>query len=339
MPQLSPDQLETELASGKLRAAYFLAGENRHRKEAAIKAIKTAAQVDDFNYCEADYADMPAGDIAAFAGTAPMLSPRRMLVIRRAEKFLAEGRRILAEYLQNPLESSVLVLESGDNKLRDDTLPKACAQAGVSATFYLLRDDEACAWLSRRARQMGLSLASGAADAMVAAAGTDTGALENELEKLSAYAAGRKTPLTSDDALAVLGFEKDENPFELGRALMAGDAKRASELVDRLLDGGEYPVMLLGRITDALQKLVRARRMLAAGLSRDSLFTELGVHRYFDRDFPQQAAAFVNDALLLQSLVKAVEADAELKSSSGSEPRALLKSLILRACHARAGRS
>ena len=338
MPQLSPDQLEAELASGKLRAAYFLAGENRHRKEALIKAIKSAAQADEFNYFEGDAADMRAGDIAALAGTSPMLSSRRLLVIHRAEKFLAADRATLVEYLAQPLESTVLVLETAENKLRDDALPKACAAVGASSVFYHLREEEAASWVAQRARQLGLSLGIGAADALVDAAGGDTAALDTELAKLSAYAGGRKAPLSREDVLATMGFEKDENPFDLGRAVIAGETKRACELTDRLLDGGEYPVMLLGRITDALLKLVRSRRMLAAGMPKESLFNELGLHRYFDRDFPRHAAAYSNDAVLLQALVKAVEADAELKSSSGEEPHALLKSLILRTHHARTAR-
>ena len=338
MPQLSPDQLEAELASGKLRAAYFLAGENRHRKGALIKAIKNAAQADEFNYFEGDAADMRAGDIAALAGTSPMLSSRRLLVIHRAEKFLAADRATLLEYLAQPLESTVLVLETAENKLRDDSLPKACSQAGASSVFYHLRENEAASWVAQRARQLGLSLGVGAADALVEAAGGDTAALESELGKLSAYAFGKKAPLSREDVLATLGFEKDESPFDLGRAVMSGDTRRACELTDRLLYGGEYPVLLLGRITDALLKLVRSRRMLAAGMPKDALFNELGLHRYFDREFPSHAASFSNDALLLQALVKAVEADAELKSSSGEEPHALLKSLIMRTHHARAVR-
>ena len=100
-------------------------------------------------------------------------------------------------------------------------------------------------------------------------------------------------------------------------------------LIDRLLDSGTTPIQLLNIITGVLIKLIKVKRLEAAGLDSQSLAARAGLN-YFDRDFVPQARDFAPLPALVDTLSKSLEYDRELKTSSGSEPGVLLKSLVFK---------
>jgi len=331
MPAPGAQQLERELSAGRLRPFYYLAGEEIYRRDQAVKKIRALVNPDDFNYysAQADKADM--GEVVSLAATAPVFSARRLIILSRADKLKAEPRRLLSDYLSNPLETTCLVLTSDERKAgKDDQIAKICEGAGARFLFYGLRADEAEQWVIERAAEAGSRISREAAGLLVDCAGTDLNALERETSKLLIYTAGSKTAIGPEAVLESLGFSKEENPFELSAALLRRDSARALLLTDKLLADGQEPVFLLSLISSNLMKILKVRRMSAAGTPKQQIFAEARLNAYYDSDFIRAAENFGDDKTLLSAIDKALDAEAALKSSS-AEAGALLKSLILKA--------
>ncbi len=110
------------------------------------------------------------------------------------------------------------------------------------------------------------------------AVGGDLNALSREIEKLALYTADREDKnISKEDVLAGVGFSKEENPFELSNAVQYMNKNKALALADKLLDGGEEPVAVLGKISYPVLKMARIKRMAAAGMAPGEITRAAGL--------------------------------------------------------------
>jgi len=330
MPELTPEKLLAELQKGTLRPVYYFSGEELFRKQEAVRRLKDVVKPDDFNYFETEADACPAGEIVSQASTLPVFSARRLIIVKRANKIKTEGKKIIGEYLANPLESTTLVfICDEDLRKSKDPLPAACAQAGALTAFAGLRPEQACGWVQNYAEQNGAKISPEAVHIIVETVGTDLNALERELTKILMYLADEKVAqITPEHVVESLGFSKEENPFELANAIIDRDPARATRLIDKLLESGEEPLFLLNRISGALTKIIKVIRLTAAGVAGPQIAGLAGLN-WFERGLTAKARNFPSETALVAALKKVIEAEALLKSSSGTEPSSLLKSIVI----------
>ena len=264
--ELQPQDAVQEWKKGRFRPAYLFFGEDDAGKLAGLEELKSHLKPDPFNVSE-----FPGGDDASVpeligaCNTPPMFSDRRLVVVRNL-KFGAPARRELAGYLRAPMESTTLVFLSSERKIEaKDPVAAAVSALGGLTAFKPLRDGEAVSRLRAEARMGGLELSPEAAERMVEEAGTEWGILKAELEKLKLFVKGRKA-VGLKDALACLGYRRETNPFAFPDCLERREQAKALGLLRRMLDDGSDPFSLLYQIIRTLNKQLKAKRMLKAGL-------------------------------------------------------------------------
>jgi DNA polymerase III delta subunit len=89
------------------------------------------------------------------------------------------------------------------------------------------------------------------------------------------------------------------------------------------------PIQLLNIISGVLIKIIKVKRLQAAGTESSEIFTQAGLN-YFEKDFVGQAGRFAGLPVMLDALSKSLEYERDLKTSSGAEPEIILKSLIFK---------
>ena len=116
MPKSTAAKITASLEKGKISPVYLLTGEDLFRKREIIQKITAALHPDDFNIysSSADKADM--GEALALANTAPVFSDRRLVILTGIEKLRKDPKEALIHYLENPLDTTVLVLTHDDAK-------------------------------------------------------------------------------------------------------------------------------------------------------------------------------------------------------------------------------
>lgn len=331
MPRLTAEKLQAQLAQNTLVPVYLLTGDDAYRKNLIIQKIRGIAFPDDFNYyaAEADKADW--GEALALANTAPVFSNVRMIVLTGIEKIRKDPKEALLRYLENPLSSTILVLTHNDSKKMktEKALTEACSLAGVTADFAELKKEELNVWTREKMREKGLKADFDAVDILCESVGGELSALENEMEKLYLYALDRQDKtITKEDVLACIGFSKEENPFELSNAITSCSKARAVQLVDKLLDDGEEPVGVLSKMTFPILKMARIKRMADAGMAPSDILRAAGL-MYWENRLVGSARSFPPQKNFVNALNRIIDADSALKSSSGSDPKILLKGILL----------
>ncbi|ACC97766.1 DNA polymerase III, delta subunit [Elusimicrobium minutum Pei191] len=321
--------LAKNLADGNISPVYFFTGEDVYRKSAMLERIVKKINADDFNVTKEDASKTDFGEILALANTAPVFSDRRIIFLNNIDKLKKDAQSALLNYLELPMHSTVLVLFHNDaKKLKTDASVKKAAEAvGTVIDFAELKGPALNAWIKNKFKEKGLSVEPEACELLIDMTGSDLAALESEIEKISLYKNMQGTA-TSADILECVGYSREENPFALSNAVLACDRKTALTLVGKLLGEGESPVSILNKISASVLKMTRIKRLVNAGYSNQEIVSSAGL-MFWEGRLVSSARMFPSEQTMLKTLNKIIDADIALKTSSGHDPKVLLKGILL----------
>jgi len=326
--------------------AYYITGEDDYQKEDAVRQLIEAA-VDpssrDFNLDVRRAADVDAETLSVLLSTPPMLAERRVLVVREAGSLKKEARKVLDEYLKNPVPDLLLVLTGASESKADSAL----TNSATVLEFDLLTGDRIPKWIAHHANgELGVRISESAVELLQAAVGSDLHQLAGELDKLASFIEGRDEEIGEDAVSAIVGVRRGETPADLLDAVADRNVSRALELIPHVLGQPKMTAVSIVMIL-ATQMLAISwgRARLDEGLSRARLTQE-----YFDllretgayagRPWGSASAVWARAAerwsrdALDHALDCLVEADIALKESRVSSEEQLLATVVLSLCAA-----
>lgn len=195
------------------------------------------------------------------ANQLPMMSMRRIVIVRDFDKIREEEHELVLEYLKRPSPTSTVLFQaaSADQRRKITTaLMKSC----TVVAFDSLKDDEASRWAEGYVKLRDRRIEARALDRLIALAGTSLSRLVNEIEKLLAYAAGEV--ITEAAVLELVPRSREHNSWDLWDAIIRRDGKRAMRLIQRLLDDGDTgaPLMVLGALAGLYRRMLAGKELL-----------------------------------------------------------------------------
>ena len=295
------------MAAESLDPLYMLVGDDEAEKSAV--AGEFADTVDEglraFNVDRVYGGDTNVDDVMQAAATLPMMAPRRLVIILEAEKLLIpkreskaaeEDQERLEEFLKAPPSHATVVFVCGPLDARRRAVKLLIKQANVVDCGTIGDDADAERWVKTRAAKMGAPLDAGAVRALVHRTGTDIVRLRAGLERVALYAMGQAAITAEDVKQAVPAAPEAQTDFGIAKAISRNDASAALRELQLALDAGNVPVMIMGQLRVAAERLPASRLRTAI----DAVF----------------------------------RTDLALKSSGG-DPRVLLERLVVEMCEPR----
>ena len=182
------------------------------------------------------------------AQTPPFLSDKRVVVARGVGRFNAEDLGGLLAYLENPLDSSDLVLLAGGGTLSPKLSPAVKKVGTVTATGVGNRAGDRQAFVRDRVADAGLRLDGPAQNLLVDWLGENVSQIDGVLTAVSA-AYGPTQKLGRDEIEPFLGEAGGLPPWDLTDAVDKGDTRRALEVLGRMMHGGRrHPLQLMATL-------------------------------------------------------------------------------------------
>jgi DNA polymerase-3 subunit delta len=270
--------------------------------------------------------------------TLPILAERRVVVIKALEQWRKNARtwEVLRRYVARPSPSTVLILVHGAGETPDAGL----ARAGTHVEVAVPGPDTIRRWVADRARRAGIEIDAEAVEHLVRAVGPDLAHLGMEVEKLAA-ACGDARPVTAAEVAQMVGVNRGETVEDWVDAVSSRDVLRALALTDVVLpQAGVTAVRMLIALGTELVGLRLARALAGGGLAgprlERGLLDQLRRARPMGvRNWETQARSWASAARhwtadeLDQAIRATYEADRALKSTTVSDDRATLRSLLL----------
>jgi DNA polymerase-3 subunit delta len=304
LPTLSTAALRKQIASAQTGSLYVLIGEDETEKSAM--AAEFAEMVDEglraFNVERLYGGEMKVDTLVDATATLPMMAPRRVVVVVEAEKLLTpkreskaaeEEQKRLEAFLQAPPDHATTVFVCGPLDMRRRVVRLLMKQAHVVDCGTIGDEADAARWVKARGAALGAVLDPSAVRALVERAGLDIVRLRAGLERLALYTLGRPMITADDVRQVVTAGPEAQADFGIATAISRNDAAGALHELGLALDAGAMPVMVMGQLRVAAERLPAAR-----------------MHKAMD-------AVFRTDLAL---------------KSSGGEPRVLLERLVVELC-------
>ncbi|MGD0205700.1 MAG: DNA polymerase III subunit delta [Dehalococcoidia bacterium] len=232
--------------------------------------------------------------LMAICDTMPFLSAHRLVVVegllkrfdrperprrgaraaRGASTEALERWRGLADHTQRMPDTTTLVLVD-EEVSADNPLLKALRPAGQVREFRPLRPGAVLQWILERAQSLSIDISSAAARLLADLVGNNLWVLASELDKLAAYAQGRR--IEGADVRALVSEAHQVSIFAMVDAVVERRAAVALRVLRQLTTAEAEGGYLLAMVIRQYRLIIQAREMMTAGLPSQEIGQRLGV--------------------------------------------------------------
>jgi len=260
---------------------------------------------------------------------------RRVVRVDEADSFVTKYRAELENYVANPSDQAVLVLQLKSFPATTK-LYKQLVVSGLVIEARTHSEREMPGWVVQWAKSHHkVHCDKAVAEMIVHRIGLEHGLLDQELAKLALMVQDEKKGITSELVEQAVGSWRSRTAFEMLDLALAGKTAAAVRQLDALILAGENAVGILAQIASTLRKLAAATEIILNAerqnckMSDRSALEKAGVKGFVlgktEEQFKQLGRH--RRAKLLDQLL---QLDLDLKGESRSEPRLLLETFIVK---------
>jgi DNA polymerase-3 subunit delta len=255
--KLNPDSLTTHLEKQPL-PVYLVSGDEPLLTGEAADAIRARARAVGFTEREVHFLERGSDwdDVRASAGNLSLFSSRRVVEIRlpSGKPGTAGNKALVALLERKDSDTLYLILTPRlDRDAQSADWVKAVEMHGAWVQVWPIDVDRLVGWLRARSRRLKLEATAEALELLAERTEGNLLAAHQELEKLTLLA--RDGRVTADTILASVTDSARFDVFQLGDAVLSGDAERALRMVAGLRAEGTEPTLVLWALTKAVRDL------------------------------------------------------------------------------------
>ena len=329
MPSLN--DVTTRASKGSLDLVYVLVGTERLLIERVVDAVRKAVDsmgAPGFNVEVFDGKGLDAARVISAARTLPMMADTRLVLVRHVDAMTPTEQTHLAEYLNDPSESTCLVATATklDGRAK---LAKAAKKKGVLIDAKPLRGRELREFIRAEATAREHNIAPQAIEALLDAVGDDLAAIDDAMERLSLFV-GAGQRIDADAVMMCVTRIRVESIWSLVDAIGLKDRRKGIAAAQSLLDDREPPLRLLAMVARQLRIVARMREALSEGLRPQDAAKRAGAPPFKASDLTESARRFTADSLG-RAFTLIAETDRALKGSK-RPPDVILQDAVLELC-------
>ncbi|OHB79731.1 MAG: DNA polymerase III subunit delta [Planctomycetes bacterium RBG_16_55_9] len=219
--------------------------------------------------------------------TAPFLTDKRIVLIRRADDFITQNRPLLEKYFDHPCPTGRLILTVGSWDSRTK-LAKKLPEVGKLISITEPKRWELPQRLTAYASDAyNKRLSRDAAELLVELTGDDLTRLYSEIDKLALFADAEKV-ITAKHIESLVGHNRLFNAFSVIDAMIAGNAGAAVErLRGMFADDKSAEYTVVGAFAFHFRRLFNAKALLEKGVGRVEIEKKLHIWGNKDGFFAQ----------------------------------------------------
>ncbi|MCS6807967.1 MAG: DNA polymerase III subunit delta [Bacteroidota bacterium] len=335
----------------------LLFGEEEFLVEEAVQILVDAAiernGMESLNYSSFDGGDITPEDFVAMASAFPMMSERRVVVVKHFEKMtIKRGKNVeqtspLTAYFRHPSPFTFVILTAYTDELYGlkaaMTHPKQQEKAKKKLAalrfpyniliqecewieFPKLHERALPSWVAERFAAAGYQITPEACELLIAQTGYSLRDIHNEMQKVITFVPHQRR-LTKEDIAEVLGGAKMYNIFELQRAIAARDLPTALLIMRRMITVERQELIIIAMLTRYFTILWKLSEALQQTHHTAELGKAVGIDQYFINEYIAALRHYPTHKVE-QALYALRDADSAVKSSMEGSDIILQKMLV-----------
>ena len=313
---------------------YFFHGEEAYYIDIAVKALENDVLTEDekaFNQTVVYGKDTNYNEILSLAKQYPMMGDKQLIIVKEAQdlKLNEEETSLLEKYVENPVESTILVFAHKHKKVDSrKKVFKTLDKAKMLFHSESVKDYNLAKWIDDEARNLQIKLAPGISQLLADYLGNDLSRIANELNKMKLVL---KDGEVLDGKLVEthIGISKEFNVFELQKALGKKDANTAFKIAYYM---GKNPktnpiVMTIGNLYNFFSNVVLYHTV--SHQSPPTIASELGINPYFVKDYAEAARLYpLKFATRIISVLREIDLKSKGLGAVNMDEGELLKEMV-----------
>jgi len=327
MPVRTKKDLDQALRQGAIEPVYFLYGPETYLRDQAARAITDEALRDtllrEFNDSSFNLTSDEVRDALAIVEQLPMMSQRRVVRIKNFGKLSEDEENFLLEYLERPVETSVVIFIGDDIDKRKKLAKTLMSRAAFE--FQPLKAPDLQSWIRAHLKKLKTDIEPAAARRILDVVASDLNTLTNELNKLAA-AALPSGLITTELIDQLTGRSREHMNWELTDHILTRNRRAALNTLKDLLDDQVEPVMLIGLIGGTYRRMALAKELLSQGAPPGQIFSEVRMPS-FKQSAYLSMLGLIESNTLARGLQRIAQADLAIKSSKAT-PRMQVEMLV-----------
>ena len=314
-------------------------GDDAFLRSSAVRHIRDqvlAAEDAEFALSLFEGDDAEFKDVHRELRTAAMFGgDRRVVRVDEADSFVAKNRAELENYVANPSEQAVLILQLKSFPASTNLFKKLVV-SGLLIEAKTQSEKEMPDWVAQWSmHHYQTHCDKVAAEMIVQRIGLEHGLLDQELAKLSLMVTDKKKGITPELVEQAVGSWRSRTAFEMLDLALKGNTAAAVRQLDALILAGENAIGILAQISSTLRKLASATEIFLDAerqnrkMSMRSALEKAGVKGFVLGKTEEQLQQLGRHrgAKLPNWLL---QLDLDLKGNSRSDPRLLLEMFIVK---------
>ncbi|MDD9947715.1 MAG: DNA polymerase III subunit delta [Myxococcales bacterium] len=320
-------QLIAAAEDGRWPHVVVLAGSERFFVDRAVAALKKAVvgEGDGFNEETFHGKGGSATRIIEAARTLPMMATARFVLARAIDQLAAAELDRLTGYLDDPSESTCLVM-TADKLDGRSKFAKRAKKAKCMVEAAPLKASGLRSFITSEVRRRKLRLDADAGAALMDAIGTDVPALDDALERLSLYV-GDSQHIDLAAVEACVSRVRVESIWALVDAVGMRNRKGALRASASLLAEREPPLRILAMVARQLRMVARVGDAVGRGMNPQEAARAAGAPPFKARELAT-ASRRLSTPDLARAFAVLAEADMALKGSK-RPPDVVLQTAIM----------
>ena len=263
----------------------------------------------------------------------PFLAETKVVVIKNYDKMIAQKADLIATYLQNQMQTSILIIVAekiDKRKSAGKLISQHCLNIECKQPY---NSSELVRWLRDAQRARKFTMENSAVNLFANSIETNYFVANNELEKLLIYTKNARN-ITVEDVENVIGKTKTNTVFELQNSLGQKNLKKALTIIENMFSSTDdkIGIFVISMLTRFFLTIWKVNALQLHNLSNSEITSRHlnEVFYKFRGDYIDYASHFSRTEVK-QIFSLLLKADAELKSLPLTE-KIILEPLIINIC-------
>ncbi len=290
---------------------YLIVGDDKYVRDREITKLKNSllsADEQGLNFSIHFSSDIPG--LMNALGTMPLLSDKRMVLLKEPENLPEGSMDGLIRYLSNPADTTVFVISA------DASFKKCKSYKELSSLTRIIEADRPAPgtmkkWVKGFFKKENIDISDEAIDLIVELKGNDTAAVRSELEKLACYSAGEEIALI--DVEMLLGRSVTEDVFKLLDAINTSNAAWVFRILEDLYDQRKQPTEIIGYLGWYIRIIQKIKLLFSRGTGENEIASELGYSAGYAKRLIGQARRY-SDEKIKRWISLLLQTDREIKT-------------------------
>ena len=260
-------------ADQKPQSVYYIFGPENYLKDIVLKEISRRFKSpgsEDFDsiilHADTDSAMNALEQLEMM----PFIAKFRLVVLKNFDAMKASDKLLIAEYIQNPVPTSILVLtaEKIDERAKANKMISEKAMKIICRSPYSTVD--ILKWLNVETKEKKIFMDNDSKELFTRSIELDYQLAANELEKLIIYTKG-KGSITIEDVRETVGKSRTNKVFDLQNEIGKRNLEKSLTILENMIANNESAVFVIIMLSTFFRTLWRVKALQQSNLSNSEI--------------------------------------------------------------------